>query len=313
MNWFHLEQNVAWSLAVIYASLLVAGGAVFLLARTRPDRSYAELRDRVQTWAVIILFFTVVLAVHRSLAIVAFAWISFLALKEYLSLIPTRRADRVVLLLAYLAVPMQYGWIMCEWYGMFIIFIPVYMFLILPLAMVAIGRTDGFLTAAGTLHWGLMTTVFSLSHMAYLLVLPDEGATVAGGTGLVLYLLLLTELNDIAQYCWGKSIGGKKVVPTVSPGKSWAGLLGGIATTLVVAVLLSPLLTPLSWNHACVAGIMVSLGGFFGDVTISALKRDLGIKDSGTMLPGHGGVLDRVDSLTFTAPLFLHFIRWYYF
>lgn len=313
MSWFHLERNVAWSLAVVYASLLVTAAAIFLLARTRPGRSYAELRDRVQTWAVIILFFTVVLAVHRSLAIFAFAWISFLALKEYLSLIPTRRADRVVLLLAYLAVPMQYGWIVSEWYGMFIIFIPVYMFLIIPLAMVAIGRTDGFLTAAGTLHWGLMTTVFSLSHMAFLLVLPGEGATVAGGTGLVLYLLLLTELNDIAQYCWGKGIGGKKVVPTVSPGKSWAGLIGGIASTLVIAVLLAPVLTPLSFNHACVAGILVSLGGFFGDVTISALKRDLGIKDSGTMLPGHGGILDRVDSLTFTAPLFLHFVRWYYF
>jgi phosphatidate cytidylyltransferase len=136
---------------------------------------------------------------------------------------------------------------------------------------------------------------------------------VAGGTGLVLYLLVLTEFNDIAQYVWGKLLGRRKVVPTVSPGKSWAGLLGGVASTFVVAVLLAPWLTPLAVNHACVVGILIGLGGFFGDVTISALKRDLGIKDSGSVLPGHGGILDRVDSLTFTAPLFLHFIRWHYF
>jgi phosphatidate cytidylyltransferase len=179
--------------------------------------------------------------------------------------------------------------------------------------MVLKGETEGFLRAAGTLHWGMMTTVFSLSHAAFLLVLPKEGNPAAGGAGLVLYLVCLTELNDVAQYIWGKSFGRHKVVPVVSPNKTWEGLLGGVATTTLLAFVTAPYLTPLSHKHAVMAGIIIGLGGFLGDITLSALKRDLKIKDSSSMLPGHGGILDRVDSLTCTAPLFLHFIRYLYF
>jgi phosphatidate cytidylyltransferase len=237
--------------------------------------------------------------------------VSFLALKEFLSLIPTRRADRRVLFWAYLAIPLQYYWVYTEWYGMFIIFIPVYMFLLLPMRMVSVGQTDGFISAAGTLHWGLMTMVFCISHAAFLLILrlkdrPEE----LPGPGLVLFLVLLTELNDIAQFVWGKMFGRQKVVPTVSPGKTWGGLLGGVATTIVLATLAGPLLTPMDRGQSAIAGLIIGLGGFVGDVCISAMKRDLHIKDSGSMLPGHGGVLDRIDSLTYTAPLFFHYIYW---
>jgi phosphatidate cytidylyltransferase len=194
---------------------------------------------------------------------------------------------------------------------MFIIFIPVYMFLLLPLRMVTIGQTEGFLRAAGTMHWGLMVTVFSLSHTAFLLVLrlrdaPDE----LPGPGMVLFLVVLTQLNDVCQFLWGKSLGKRKVVPTVSPGKTWAGLLGGVATTTLTAYFVGPILTPMSANQSIIAGLIIGIGGFVGDVNISALKRDLHIKDSGSLLPGHGGILDRVDSLTYTAPLLFHYLYW---
>jgi phosphatidate cytidylyltransferase len=179
--------------------------------------------------------------------------------------------------------------------------------------MVLRGATDGFLKAAGTLQWGLMTTVFSLSHLAFLLVLPDDGPAEPMGVGLVLYLISLTEINDVAQYLWGKSCGRRKVVPDVSPNKTWAGLAGGVATTTVLALLLAPALTPLSGWHALLVGVLIGVSGFFGDICVSAVKRDIGIKDTGDLLPGHGGILDRVDSLTFTAPLFFHFMRYYYF
>jgi phosphatidate cytidylyltransferase len=217
-----------------------------------------------------------------------------------------------VLFWAYLAIPVQYGWVAAEEYGLFVVFVPVYMFLLLPLRMVIVGETRDFLRAVGTLHWGLMTMVFSLSHVAYLLVLPLASHPVAGGAGLVLYLVVLTELNDVAQYLWGKRFGRRRVVPTVSPNKTWAGFLGGVATTVLLAWALAPLLTPLSWPMALAAGLLIAVGGFVGDVTISALKRDLGVKDSGSLLPGHGGILDRVDSLTYTAPLFFHFVRYFY-
>ncbi len=313
MNWTPPPQTICLFMGAIVAVLVCASLAVYLLKLKTPHKDHSELILRMKSWWLIIFLFFGVLLISKSVAITFFAFISYLALKEYFSLIPTRRVDRRVLFWAYLAIPIQYWWVYSEWYGMFIIFIPVYMFLFLPTRMVLHGETAGFLKSAGTLHWGLMTTVFSLSHIAYLLVLPDELATSVSGVGLVLYLACLTELNDIAQYIWGKSLGNRKVVPKVSPNKSWAGLLGGIVTTTVLSMFLAPLLTPLSTVDALLVGLLLSISGFFGDVTISAVKRDIGIKDSGSILPGHGGILDRLDSMTFTAPLFLHFMRYYYF
>jgi len=196
---------------------------------------------------------------------------------------------------------------------MFIIFIPVYLFLLIPLKMVIVGETQGFLKAAGTIHWGLMTTVFSLSHAAFLLALPDSGNPAAGSAGLLLFLVFLTQFNDVMQFVWGKLAGRRKVIPKVSPGKTVAGFVGGVATTTLVAWLAAPYLTPLTGWQPVAAGLIIGIGGFVGDVTISALKRDLGIKDSGSLIPGHGGILDRVDSLTYTAPLFFHFVYYLHY
>jgi len=268
--------------------------------------------NRAKWWtgeAVLFVVFSA-LALSRTISLIFFAFVSFLALKEYLSLIPTRRADRRVLLIAYLSIPIQYFWVGMEWYGMFVIFIPVYMLLYLPMRMVMIGETAGFLRSAGTLHWGLMMTVFSVSHVAYLRVLSDRVNPLGGGAALVLYLVFLTEGNDVAQFLWGKSTGRRRVVPTVSPNKTWGGLLGGVGTTIALGTLIAPWLTPFTPAEAAGASALVGLSGFIGDVVISAVKRDLGIKDSGTILPGHGGILDRIDSLTYTAPLFFHYTRY---
>jgi phosphatidate cytidylyltransferase len=117
----------------------------------------------------------------------------------------------------------------------------------------------------------------------------------------------------VAQYLWGKAFGRHQITPTVSPNKTVEGLIGGIITTTILSYLLAPLLTPLDRWDSISAGLMISTGGFLGDITISALKRDLGVKDSGQLIPGHGGILDRIDSLTYTAPLFFHFLRFYYY
>jgi phosphatidate cytidylyltransferase len=300
-----LTAGVRLVLAGILGILVVATGLTWFLRRRGPAEKYTELAQRVQSWWVMVGVFGVAIAIDRRLSILFFAFISFLALKEYLSLIPTRRADRRVLFWAYLSIPVQYYWIYRSWYGMFIVFIPVWVMLLISARMVLIGETRDFLRAVGTLQWGLMLMVFSISHQAYLLVL--------GGAGLVLYLVVLTQLNDVAQYLWGKSFGRHKITPTVSPKKTVEGLVGGIGTTTILAVLLAPLLTPLDRWDSVAAGFMISTGGFLGDITISALKRDLGVKDSGQLIPGHGGILDRIDSLTYTAPLFFHFLRFYYY
>lgn len=316
----HLPVAVQYVFAGVLFALVLATFAVRALIWQRPERDYRELWLRVRTWWIIVGLFMVAVFLNRGGVLMFFAFVSALALRECLSLVPARAADWRVLAIAFASIPLQYYWIYSEWYGMFIIFIPVYLFLLVPTRLVLIGVTDGFLQATSALHWGLMTCVFSISHAAYLLVLEPgakprwtpqlaEGADVAVvGAGLLLFLVLLTELNDIFQYLWGKCFGRLKVAPRVSPKKTWTGFIGGVATTTVLAAVIGPWLTFMDWQHALVGGLIIGVAGFAGDLSISAIKRDLGVKDSGTSLPGHGGILDRIDSLTYTAPLFFHYV-----
>jgi phosphatidate cytidylyltransferase len=308
----HLAPPLLWALGGLYLLLVSASLIGYLLQQQQPEK-HAELVARINSWWVMILIFSLAIVINARLAIILFALIAFLALKEYLAMITTRRADRRVVFLAFLAIPVQFFWVAIGWYGMFIIFVPVYMFLLIPARMVLIGETQGFLKAAGTLHWGLMITVFSISHAAYLLALPENPAAPAGGAGLLFYLVFLSQFNDVAQYTWGKLFGKRPVVPKVSPKKTIEGLLGGVLTTTLIGWLIGPYLTPLSGWWALLAGLIIGLSGFFGDVVISAVKRDIGVKDSGTLIPGHGGIMDRIDSLTFTAPLFFHYLYYLYY
>lgn len=295
----------------IWGLLILASIVVYLLQKKHPDKNYTELVQRTRSWWIMIGIFTAALASGKNLSIWLFGFISFLALKEYFSLISTRRADRRVLFWAYLCIPIQYYFIADQWYGMFIIFIPVYLFLFLPARMMLTGQTSGFIQAASTLHWGLMITVFAISHAAFLYTLPphENGGS---GAGLLLFLIFLTQFNDVAQYTWGKLLGKHKVIPKVSPNKTWEGLLGGVASVAALAFFVAPYLTPFTPLHSICAGLLIAVAGFFGDITISALKRDIGVKDTGSTIPGHGGILDRMDSLTFSAPLFFHY-TWYFF
>lgn len=308
-----LASPVVWVLAGLFVVLVLASLSVRLLHRLRPEKNDVELRLRVRTWWVLIALVALSMLSGPLGSVLLWLLVSYLAFKEYLSLVPTRRADHRVLFWAYLAIPVQYLWVALGWYGMFIIFIPVYVFLLLPMRMVLIGETQGFLRAVSSLHWGLMTTVFALSHLAFLLVLPGARALPLQGAGMALLLLVLTQSNDVAQYLWGKTLGRRKIIPKVSPGKTVAGFLGGVATTAVLAWLLAPLLSPWQGLEAAGMGAVLAAAGFIGDVTMSALKRDVGVKDSGHLLPGHGGMLDRLDSLTYTAPIFFHLTRYWFF
>jgi phosphatidate cytidylyltransferase len=304
---------VLWTFGAIVALLVVASLIVAWMRRGDASNRHAELAARVNSWWFLVFVFAIAISFRRSVAIAFFAVLSFLALKEYLSLIPTRRTDRGVLFWAYLAVPLQYVWVGMHWYNLFLIFVPVWAFLWIAMLMVIRGDTKDFLRAAGTIHWGLMTMVFGLSHLAYLLVLPEGKPVAAHGAALLLFVVLLTELNDVAQYVWGRALGRRKIIESVSPKKTVEGLVGGALTTTVLGFLLAPYLTPLTHGDSIAVGLMIGFGGFLGDVTISAVKRDIGVKDSGSMIPGHGGILDRIDSLLFTGPLFFHFMAYFYF
>lgn len=306
----HVDPKVGYTLGALISVLVVAEIVVWLLRRRKPARDWSELSQRIRSWWVIVLAAGMALLLNSTVVLVALALVSYLALKEYFSVIPVRRVDRVVLLLAYLAIPTQWWWIGTEEYGLFIVWIPVYLFILVPSTMVLRGETVGFLHAMGRLYWGLMLCVFAIGHIAYLYVLPGDDSV---GAGLLLSLLVLTQGNDVAQYVWGKLFGRRKIAPAISPKKTVEGFLGGLLTTIVLAGLVVPLLTPLTWPMALAAGGLLAVSGLLGDLTVSAVKRDIGIKDTGRLIPGHGGVLDRVDSLVFAAPLFFHFVRYFYF
>lgn len=307
-----IPQNSFYAMVSVLCLLIVGTLTRLLLLLRNPDTDYTELRQRIQSWwwMVGVLFFVFIFS--KTATIVFFGFLSFLALKEFLSIVPTRLSDRRVVFWLYLSIPVQYYWVSLNWYQMFVIFIPVYVFLFIPMRMVIIGETKGFIKAAGILHWSAMLTVFSISHIAYLLVLPEKN-TLAGGMGLILYLLFMTQFNDVCQYIWGKMLGKHKIIPKVSPNKTWEGFIGGLITVTILSAFIAPLLTPLTMPQALIAGAIIACGGFIGDVVLSSVKRDLQIKDSGHLIPGHGGILDRIDSLIYTSPLFFHYLHYLHY
>jgi len=299
-----------WGLAGVFGILVLGGIIAAVLTATRPSKDYKELRQRIASWWVMIAFLAAALLLGWQATVLLFMVVSFIALREFLSLAPTRREDRLIILAAYLAIPVNYAFIALDIYGVYLVLIPVYAFLITPWLMAVIGQTKGYLASVAMFHWGLMTCVYNVGYAAYLMRAPGWEAP-AGAAGMVFFLLVATEFNDVAQYVWGKLFGRHKIIPKVSPNKTWEGFLGGWATTAALIWFAGPLFTPLHGVGLAVMALVLPVAGFAGDVTMSAIKRDLGVKDTSHFIPGHGGILDRIDSLTFTAPIYFHLLAWF--
>jgi phosphatidate cytidylyltransferase len=296
---------------IVLGVLAVASVAVALLRWAKPRNDFKELSSRVRAWWVMAILFFGALVVSNPVALVFFAFLSFWAMKEYVTLLKTRPADHHGLVFTFLAIPIQYYLIGINWYGMFIIFIPVYMFLSLPVRLVLSKETSGFVRSASQIQWGLMAFVFGLSHMAFLLTVAElKGASVSGRM-LVLFLVFVVEISDVLQYVWGKTLGRHKIIPAVSPNKTWEGFIGGIASASLVSLAIR-FLTPFSMIETVLVSLMISVAGFCGGAVMSAVKRDFGVKDFGQIIPGHGGVLDRIDSLCYAAPIFFHYVRYFH-
>ena len=298
----HVKNSAYAIYAVMLATTLFVYGAQWIF-----KKDLTNFKLRLKSFWLIVILFTVAFSFNKTFAFFFLALINYLALKEFFSLIPTRRADRRVLLLAYLCIPVQFFFIYIGWIVMFYLIVPLYMFLLIPVRMVLIGDNEGFLKSCGTIHWGLMATVYALGYLAAYLVIPVEKNPIGGSVGMLLCILVLTVFNDFAQFLFGKSFGRHKIIPKVSPNKTWEGFIGGVIATTLLALFLVPYLTPSNFLLGAGAGFVIAVTGYLGDVTMSAIKRDIGVKDTGTTLPGHGGILDRLDSLVFTAPLFFHY------
>ena len=293
----------ALGIAVVLLTMATIGSSTAKVQRLRD----AEVRLRIRMWWYIVGGFAIALFLDRLIAVVALGLVSFVAFKEFLTLAPTRRADAKVLLWAYLTIPVQYYFAGGGHYAMFSVFIPVYAFLLLPIRMVLVGETRGFLRSVGVIHWGLMTTVFCVSHLAFIVALPDLEGRRNTGVGLLFFLVVLTQLNDTVHYIVNRRYGRHAMLTGVRPGLSVEGLVAGLTLTSLGGVALAPLFTPFSGPEAFVAGLIIGALGFLGFVATAAVERDLGVSESGHFLPGRGGLLERLDSLMFSAPLFFQF------
>lgn len=312
MNVDSVRPGIWIAYGAILCLLVVGSGATRVLTNRFPQRDYTELRLRVRTWWVIVPPVAAALVAGKAVSILLLAIVSALALKEYFAMVAHRGEDYRRLWFVYVAIPAQYWFAYRSSYVAFAANIPVFGLVMLPLLLGAMREATGLLRAAACANLGLLLCVFSLSHIALLLELPDATNPVGGAIGWVVFLLLITQLNDVAQYVFGKCFGRRAIAPKASPKKTVEGFVGGIAASAITAASIGPLLTPMEPSTALIAGAAIAVAGFCGDVAISALKRDLGVKDAGNLLPGHGGILDRVDSLIATSPLFFYFVYFAY-
>lgn len=301
------SQEVILMISIILITLLAVSAVLFIVKKAFPQKDITELINRTKSWWIMITLFICAIFINNKVSYICLAILSFFAFRELYSVLNFRQSDRNALLVALLTIPVQYALAYFRWYGGYIILIPVIMFLLLPPILVIKQDTHRITKSMALMHWSLMLSVFGLSHLAFLLSMPDLEGFAPGGRGLLLFLVFLTEMNDIMQFVWGKTLGRHKILPNVSPNKTWEGFIGGVISTITIGYFIG-FLTPLSTPQLLFASATIAIFGFAGDVVLSAVKRDKGIKDMSNIIPGHGGIFDRVDSLSFTAPAFFHLI-----
>ncbi len=309
------DTELVWLTGGVIGLLLLASVIGWLLARRAQGEAsratIANMNARMRAWWVMTAVFVVALATSGVGATVLFGMMAFLALREFLTLTPTRLGDHRALFWAFFVVtPLQFIFLGIGWYGMFTIFIPVYVFLIMPIRAAVAGETENFLERTSKIQWGLMISVYCCSHAPALLTLLPIPSYEGENGKLLFFFVLICELSDVLQYVFGKLFGKHAVAPTVSPNKTWEGLIGGVSATVGVGAALW-WCTPFTPLQAAGMSLAICLMGFGGGLVMSSIKRDSGVKDWGTTIRGHGGILDRIDSLCFAAPIFFHLTRWY--
>jgi phosphatidate cytidylyltransferase len=301
--------RVVAGMAGILTIATAIGQVLRFRARSEPTRAaIANVNARILSWWVMSAVVLGSLFVGRIASITLFGLISFLALREFVTLTPTRRADHRVLLLAFFAaIPLQYASIALDVYAAFAFVVPVAGILGVSLVLALAGDTHRFTERTAQIYLALMLCVYAVSHAPAVLMLH-----IPGGAGqnakLLLFLLIVVESSDVLQYLWGKALGRRAIAPTVSPNKTVEGFIGGIGTATLLGCVLAPL-TPFSPWQAAAVSLVITTAGFAGGLVMSAIKRDHGVKDFGTVIGGHGGVLDRIDSLCFAGPVLFHVTR----
>jgi phosphatidate cytidylyltransferase len=299
----------------IFGVLIFASVIGYVLQRRfsadGPNAAVENLNARIKAWWVMVILIGIAFIAGRVGVLILFAFCSFAALREFVTLINTRRADHWALASAFFIVlPIQYYLLWTKEYGIFAIFIPVYAFLLMPIISVLRGDTERFLLRIAELQWALMICVFCASHVPALLTLNIPGYE-GRNVLLIAFLVIVVQLSDVLQYVWGKLFGRTKIAPNLSPSKTVEGFVGGVISATLIGASLS-WITPFTPFQAGVLAFIITIMGFFGGLVMSAIKRDRGVKDWGNLIEGHGGLIDRLDSVVFSAPIFFHIVRYWW-
>lgn len=267
---------------------------------------------RTGSWWIITILYILFFTIDYKFSFLGFTLISLLGIKELFEKFDDKTLPKNLKWICYLAIPVQFLLSLTAPFGWVMTFIPVILFVIISLYVVLFDDVETIFSVPSIAIWSMLLVVYGLVHISFLYRLPPIEGHIPGPSGLVLYYLFLVQFNDVLQFLWGSLLGKHKIAPTVSPNKTWEGFLGGLLTSSVLGVVFK-FLTPLTWQQAAICGFIISLTGFLGDLTISAVKRKLRVKDMGRTIPGHGGVLDRIDSVTLSSLIYFYLIfYWFY-
>ena len=309
------RQQTLLFFAAVGGLLVLASVLGFLLkrysARGRPHPVIDNYNARVYGWWVMVVVMGLAFALGRTGLIVLFGFVSFSALREFITITYTRRGDHFALALSFFFfLPAQFYLVWLGWYDMYTILIPVYAFLALPIVAAFAGDTTRFLERTAKVQWGLMISVYFISHVPALLTLEIPGYQ-GRQVLLIVFLVLVVQGSDVLQYVWGTLLGRQPIAPRLSAAKTREGFVGGVLSACVLGGALH-WITPFGVWQAGAMALLVTLVGFLGGLVMSAVKRDRGIRDWGALIEGHGGMLDRVDTVCFAAPVFFHVTRFFY-
>jgi phosphatidate cytidylyltransferase len=300
-------------LAVLVVSSLVGFALSRRVTTEKGKEVVANLNARIKAWWLMVAVFCVAVTIGPLGSVILFALVSFFALREYFAISATLHADhRVLLWLVFVILPINYLLVAIKWYGLFAVFIPVYAFIGLQIRAALSGVTEDFLSRTARIQWGMMVAIYFVSYIPALLMLDlPQGSSAGQNFKLMFFLVVVVQASDVLQYIVGKLFGRTPIAPHVSPNKTVEGFLGGVLLATALGAALS-FATPFNPWQAAILALLICLMGFAGGLAMSATKRDRGVKDFGAMLPGHGGMLDRIDSLCFAAPIFFHLTRYFF-
>jgi phosphatidate cytidylyltransferase len=311
-------DGITFSLVGVALALLsLATGAGQLLRRQNhyglDTGALEQFNLRVRAWWLLCAVLAAAFLLGQTATVVLFGLVSFWALREFITLTPTRLADhRALFWVFFLFTPLQYVLVGLDNYALYSILIPVYAFLFIPARVALAGDFKRYLERCAKIQAGLMICVYCLSFAPAVLTLKLDRyePTYAGQNArLLFFFVLVVVMGDAFRLASEWLMGRHIIAPAINPGRTWEGLLGGLGCSVIFGTSLTWATPYEVWQTALVSLVVTSMG-FAGGMTMSAIKRDRGVKDYGTLVQGHGGVLDRIDSICFAAPVFYHLTRW---